>query len=142
MNISYPPINIIDVPIAIQQLGHEFIRALVFLLIPTELLYFSIYFRRKGHYQIYLSLSFLSTIAFWISPVVAPISCGPAKCLQNFASRLAQTLRILAYAKFKFPVAIGTMKLLDIWARGHSLPTYTAGKTPPDWLFALIVLTE
>jgi hypothetical protein len=39
-------------------------------------------------------------------------------------------------------VAIGTMKLLDIWARRHSLPIYTAGKTPPDWLFALIVLTE
>jgi len=34
------------------------------------------------------------------------------------------------------------MKLLDIWARRHSLPTYTAGPAPPDWLFALIVLTE
>jgi hypothetical protein len=34
------------------------------------------------------------------------------------------------------------MKLLDIWARRHNLPTFTAGKRPPDWLFPLIVLTE
>ena len=34
------------------------------------------------------------------------------------------------------------MKLLDMWARRHSLPTYTAGKKPADWLFAFIVLTE
>ncbi|TAQ89530.1 hypothetical protein B7494_g2133 [Chlorociboria aeruginascens] len=34
------------------------------------------------------------------------------------------------------------MKLLDIWARRHSLPKYTAGKRPPDWLLSLIVLTE
>lgn len=34
------------------------------------------------------------------------------------------------------------MKLLDIWARRHNLPKYTAGKRPPDWKFALIVLTE
>lgn len=39
-------------------------------------------------------------------------------------------------------VAIGTMKLLDIWARQSDLPVYTAGKRPPNWLFALIVLTE
>jgi hypothetical protein len=39
-------------------------------------------------------------------------------------------------------VAIGTMKLLDIWARRRSLPTYTAGDPPADWLFALIVLSE
>jgi hypothetical protein len=34
------------------------------------------------------------------------------------------------------------MKLLDIWARRKSLPTYAAGRRPPDWLFALIVMTE
>jgi len=34
------------------------------------------------------------------------------------------------------------MKLLDIWARRHSLPTYTAGRRPTDWLFPLVVLTE
>jgi len=39
-------------------------------------------------------------------------------------------------------VAVGTMKLLDIWARRNSLPTYSASKTPPDWLYSLIVLVE
>lgn len=34
------------------------------------------------------------------------------------------------------------MKLLDIFARRNSLPIYTAGKRPADWLVALIVLTE
>jgi len=34
------------------------------------------------------------------------------------------------------------MKLLDLWARRKSLPTYTAGKTPPDWLLGLFLLTE
>jgi len=34
------------------------------------------------------------------------------------------------------------MKALDIWARRHSMPTYTAGKKPADWLLALHLLTE
>ena len=29
-----------------------------------------------------------------------------------------------------------------MWARRNNLPTYTAGKQPPDWLFALIVMFE
>jgi hypothetical protein len=39
-------------------------------------------------------------------------------------------------------VAIGTMKGLDIWARRHSMPTYTAGRRPPDWLLTLKLFTE
>lgn len=118
------PLQIVALPPAVQQFGHEFTKATAFLLIPTELLYFSIYFRAKGHYQTYKLLTFLSLATFWISPYAAPISCGPARCLQNFA------------------IAIGTMKLLDMWARRNSMPTYTAGKRPADWLYALIVLTE
>jgi hypothetical protein len=34
------------------------------------------------------------------------------------------------------------MKLLDVWARRHNLPAYSAGKRPADWLFPLVVLTE
>jgi hypothetical protein len=34
------------------------------------------------------------------------------------------------------------MKLLDMWARRHNLPTYRARKRPADWLFAFIILTE
>jgi hypothetical protein len=86
MNISYPPIHINNLPPAFEQLSHEFIKAATFLLIPTELLYFSVYFHLKGFYRVYKTLTFLSIAAFWISPYAAPISCGPAKVLQNFAS--------------------------------------------------------
>jgi hypothetical protein len=34
------------------------------------------------------------------------------------------------------------MKSLDLWARRHSIPAYTAGRRPPDWLLALTLLTE
>jgi hypothetical protein len=88
MNVSYPPIPIPvhNLSPAVQQLGHEFTKALAFLLIPTELLYFSIYFHTKGRYRLYEILTFLSIATFWISPYAAPISCAPARCLQYFAS--------------------------------------------------------
>ncbi|KAL3423737.1 hypothetical protein PVAG01_05484 [Phlyctema vagabunda] len=124
LNISYPPLHIQNIPLSIERSGHDIVKASAFLLIPTELLYFSIYFHIKGHDRIYQHLTFLSLLAFWISPWLAPIHCSPVRCLQNFA------------------IAIGTMKLLDIWARRHSLPTYTVGRKPADWLYALIVLTE
>ncbi|KAG0651088.1 hypothetical protein D0Z07_2362 [Hyphodiscus hymeniophilus] len=124
MNISYPPIYINDIPPGLERMGSEVIKATAFLLIPTELLYFSIYFHTKGRYKLYETLTFLSLGAFWLSPVLAPILSSPARCLQNFA------------------IAIGTMKVLDIWARRHNLPTYTAGKKPADWLFAFVVMTE
>lgn len=34
------------------------------------------------------------------------------------------------------------MKALDIWARRHAMPTYTAGKKPANWVLALLLLTE
>jgi len=34
------------------------------------------------------------------------------------------------------------MKLLDIWARQNSLPTYALGKRPANWLLAFIMMTE
>jgi hypothetical protein len=80
MNISYPPMNFLPA------IGHEIVKAATFLLIPTELLYFSIYFHTKGQYKLYEILTFLSVAAFWTSPVLAPISCGHARCLQNFTS--------------------------------------------------------
>jgi len=85
MNISYPPIHITNLPPAFEQLRHEFIKATAFLLIPTELLYFSIYFHVKGFHQLYEYLTFLSIATFWIAPWMAPINCGPVRCLQNFA---------------------------------------------------------
>jgi hypothetical protein len=86
MNVSYPSIPVDSLPPAVEQLGHEFTKAVAFLLIPTELLYFSIYFHKKRRYRVYEILTFLSIATFWISPYAAPISCGPARCLQNCAS--------------------------------------------------------
>jgi hypothetical protein len=86
MNISYPPLHITNIPPVVQQMGNEVVKATAFLLIPAELLYFSIYFHIKGLYKLYEILTFLSIVAFWVSPVLAPISCSPARCLQNFAS--------------------------------------------------------
>lgn len=34
------------------------------------------------------------------------------------------------------------MKLLDVFARRHALPNYTAGRRPADWKLALVMMTE
>jgi hypothetical protein len=87
MNISYQSVPIGNLPPAMEEAGHELIKAAAFALIPAELLYFSIYFHTKGAYKIYRILTFSSLTAFWISPYAAPIGCGPVRCLQHFASR-------------------------------------------------------
>jgi hypothetical protein len=89
MNISYPPIHINNIPPPVMLMGEQVARAAAFLLIPIEMLYFSIYFHTKGKYKLYEMLSFLSIAALWVSPVLAPIACSPARCLQNFASMLS-----------------------------------------------------
>lgn len=93
MNVSEIPrglvsLSEIQVPPEINQIGEEVIKAAAFTLITTELLYFSIYFHTKGVYRLYKTLTVLTLGTFWVSPYLAPISCGPAKCLQNFASKL------------------------------------------------------
>ncbi|KAG4027345.1 hypothetical protein MFRU_031g00920 [Monilinia fructicola] len=107
---------------AFETLGHETIRAAAFLLIPTELLYFSIYFLLKRQYGTYKKLSALSLVTFWLSSWINPISCAPIGALRNFA------------------VAIGTLKLLDIYARHLSLPQLK--DDPPTYQHALLLLTE
>ena len=85
MNISYPPIHVQNLPPAFSQLGHEATKATAYLFIPAELLYFSVYFHVKGQYGAYKVLTALSLATFWLASALAPISCGPARCLQNFA---------------------------------------------------------
>lgn len=87
MNVSSPTTNMTNFPPAIQQAGHEIIKATATLLIPTEILYFSIYFHRKRSYRLYTILTFSSLIAFWAALALVPISCGPARCVQNFVGR-------------------------------------------------------
>ncbi|KAI9677875.1 MAG: hypothetical protein M1829_002372 [Trizodia sp. TS-e1964] len=53
------------------------------------------------------------------------IQCGPVRSLQNLA------------------IAIGTLKMLDIFMRRNHLPRYTASKTlPSPAIFSLILFTE
>lgn len=86
---ALPIANIVNIPIppVVEHLGHEVVKAIAFLLIPAELLYFSIYFHAKGCRRIYQTLTFLSLATFSIAPYAAPISCGPAQCLQKLTSR-------------------------------------------------------
>lgn len=88
MNISYPPFHITNIPPPFERLGHEFTKASFYFLIPVEMLYFSIYFHGKGRYRLYEGLSAASVVAFLASPVVAPVKCAAARCLQNLASKL------------------------------------------------------
>ncbi|PQE03396.1 hypothetical protein CJF30_00005489 [Rutstroemia sp. NJR-2017a BBW] len=126
MNITSTPLLIEPASMSpeLERLGHETIRALAFLLIPIELLYFSIYFLLQGQYGLHKKLTFLSLGTFWLSNWITPISCGPIAVLRNFI------------------VATFTLKALDIFARRSSLPAYSTGKTPPTWQHTLLLLTE
>ncbi|KAI9734106.1 MAG: hypothetical protein M1818_007044 [Claussenomyces sp. TS43310] len=142
MNISYPPIHIKDLPPAYEQLLHELPGALLYLLLPVELLYVSIYFKLKGHHSTYSLLSAFSLAAFSLATWFTPVSCGPVRSLQNFTGWFFNNHALLILTNLTMTVAIGAMKLLDIWARRHSLPTYTAGRRPADWLLSIILITE
>ncbi|KAI6714460.1 hypothetical protein PZA11_000699 [Diplocarpon coronariae] len=126
MNVTYSPILApqIALPPVCEQLGDDLIKGTAFLLIPTELFYFSIYFHIKGAYRVYKILTFLSLGAVWLAPWIAPVSSGPARCLQHLA------------------IVISTIKILDTWARRGAIPVYTAGKKPADWKLACMVLTK
>lgn len=142
MNVTYDLAHIPILPPPFEHLGREFSRAVLCLLIPTELLYFAIYFKIKGFKSLYVSLTFLSILTFWLCPLFAPIVCGPVKSLQHFGSEFSTFPFKSAKTDTLYAVAIGTLKLLDIWARRNSLPTYTAGQKPADWQYALIIMTE
>ncbi|CAD6445706.1 a59f2995-1bf8-4302-a529-516135086104 [Sclerotinia trifoliorum] len=107
---------------AFERFGHETIRSAAFLLIPTELLYFSIYSLLKRQYGTYKKLSALSLVTFCLSTWMNPISCGPVAALRNFA------------------IGTGIFKILDIYTRHLSLPQLK--NEPPTYKHALLLLTE
>lgn len=93
MNISHPilhlPITVIPpipIPPPLQQLVPDFIKATAYFLIPAELLYFSLYFHSKELPKWHAWLSGLALGMLWAAPVLAPVGCGAAKCLQHFGS--------------------------------------------------------
>ncbi len=86
MNATTSIINIEEIRPALAQLADQFPLAVASLLIPTLLLYSSIYAHVIGHYRTYKVLTFSSIAAFFACPYITPIYCGPVRCLQNFAS--------------------------------------------------------
>ncbi len=86
MNATSSIINIDETRPALAQLADQFPLAMASLLVPTLLLYLSIYARVIGHYTAYKVLTFGSVAAYFTCPYVTPVHCGPVRCLQNFAS--------------------------------------------------------
>lgn len=87
MNTTYPPTHVLELPPVVQQLSHDFAKAALYLLIPAEFLYFSIYFKIKGFNRVYAYLAFLSLLSFWMYPLVTPVRCGLVRSLQHCASK-------------------------------------------------------
>ena len=85
VNATTSIINIEEIRPALVQLADQFPVAMASLLIPTLLLYLSIYARVLGHYTTYKVLTLGSIAAYFTCPYLTPIHCGPVRCLQNFA---------------------------------------------------------
>jgi hypothetical protein len=85
MNISYDPPFIARLPPAVEQAGLDCIKTAASLLIPGEILYSAIYFHRRRSEKLHAALTVFSLAAFCATPILAPISCGPIQCVQNFA---------------------------------------------------------
>jgi hypothetical protein len=131
----------INLPPAFIQVGQEFPKALAYLLVPAKLLYFAIYFKIRGNLRLFELLTFLCVIALWLAPIVTPLSCGLFESLQKFTG-ITLTYPSCNVILTLTAVAIGTMKSLDIWARRHCSPEYSAGRKPADWLLPIIMITE
>lgn len=83
------PSNFVPIPrlpATFDHLGDEVPTALLALLVPTFLLYASIYMHVKGFHRTYVFLTLASIASFVAYPYVTPIHCGPFRSLQYFAS--------------------------------------------------------
>ena len=79
----------------LQQMLSEFPLALAIISIPALLLYFTIYTFVKDCYALSVFLSVPTLALFWLSPYAAPINCGAARALLNFASTYIYIYSIL-----------------------------------------------
>ena len=71
---------------ALLELAQQLPWVIISLLIPTFLLYLSIYMRMIAYPTISNILTFASIAAFYASPYVAPLNCSPVRCIENTAS--------------------------------------------------------
>lgn len=83
-----PFVSIPQLPAAFDQVANEFPKAILWLLLPTTLLYASIYVHVKGWQRTYVFLTVISIACFIAYPYIAPIHCGPFRSLQYFASMM------------------------------------------------------
>lgn len=68
MYTTHPPPSITALELGLPPETHQVIRAATFLLIPAELLYFSVYFRIKNFDRLSGMLTTLSLAAFFFAP--------------------------------------------------------------------------
>ncbi|KAL1960704.1 hypothetical protein VTO42DRAFT_6534 [Malbranchea cinnamomea] len=94
------------------------------LVLPTVLLYATLYALVRGEVKRFGALAWLSVLAFLYSSWAVVVPCSAVRSLQLFG------------------VAIGIMKALDLYVRRHSPPRYAYDKRPSDAVIALILLTE
>ena len=67
------------------RLTSEFLSLILLLLVPTLLLYASIYSHLRGSTRVYQTLVLGALITFVMQPRLAGICCGPLKSLQHLA---------------------------------------------------------
>ncbi|KKZ62999.1 hypothetical protein EMCG_02711 [[Emmonsia] crescens] len=109
---------------ALRQIGVNLFLCIASLLVPTLLLYFSLYALAKRETRKFEVLSLLASIGFVGSSLLVVLECNMVRSLQLFA------------------IAIGVMKALDLFARRHNPPQYAHNPIPSYGLLALLYLTE
>ena len=85
MNVTTRTIDGEAMQPAIYQLVRQLLTLICSLVLPTLLLYVSIYAHVIGHYTMYKLMTFVALASFLACPSIYPISCGPVQCLQNCA---------------------------------------------------------
>ncbi|OAX83959.1 hypothetical protein ACJ72_01680 [Emergomyces africanus] len=109
---------------ALRQIGINLCFCIASLLVPTLLLYISLYALAKREIRKFEVLSLLASIGFIGSSCLVVLECNMVRSLQLFAA------------------AIGVMKALDLFARRHNPPQYARVPMPSYSLLALLYLTE
>ncbi|KAK2796091.1 hypothetical protein FQN52_000065 [Onygenales sp. PD_12] len=109
---------------ALRQVRADLYVGIISLLVPTIVLYISLYALARRQMRSFAVLSVLASVGFVISGTVTVLDCSMVRSLQYFA------------------VAIGLMKSLDLFVRRHDPPTYAYHPRPSAPIIALLYLTE
>lgn len=87
MNVTFPAAELAAEQAPMVSLfTDEVVRAFFWMLVPTEVFYFSLYFKVQGREKAYKRLTALCMVLFLISPIVTPMSCALVRSVQYFFS--------------------------------------------------------